>query len=84
MSERQLSTTEYYTILRPAQTAALVGYSQVHVHRLEKAGLFPKRFKLNANGGEYGAVGHYFGEVVAYLEARAAAARVDPGEPEAA
>ena len=77
MSKRPLSTTEYYTILRPAETAALVGYSTVHVHRLEKVGLFPKRFKLNARGGEYDAVGHYLGEVVAYLESRAAA-RVEP------
>ena len=83
MPERQLSTTEYYTVLRPAQTAELVGYSLVHLHRLEKAGLFPRRFKLNAKGGEYGAVGHYFGEVIDYLKSRAAE-RGAPGEPEAA
>ena len=73
MSQRPLSTKEFYTVLRPAETAAMVGYSTVHVHRLEKVGLFPQRFKLNAHGGEYGAVGHYLGEVVDYLRARAAA-----------
>ena len=83
MDDRELSTTEYYTVLRPAKTAEMVGYSLVHLHRLEKAGLFPKRFKLNAEGGEYGAVGHYFGEVVDYLKARAAE-RDDTGAPEAA
>ena len=83
MSERQLSTTEYYTILRPAQTAEMVGYSQVHIHRLEKAGLFPKRFPLNKDGGPYGAKGHFFGVIVDYLKARAAA-RDASDEPAAA
>ena len=73
MEDRELSTEEYYKVLRPAKTAKMVGYSTVHVHRLEKAGLFPRRFKLNAEGGEYGAAGHYLGEVVDYLNSRAAA-----------
>ena len=72
MSERQLTTAEYFTILRPTQTAELVGYSNVHLARLEKKGLFPKRFKLNASGGAYGAAGHYFGWVVDYLNSRVA------------
>ena len=80
MSERPLSTTEYYTVLRPAETAAMVGYSTVHLHRLEKADLFPKRFQLNKDGGPYGAKGHFFGVIVDYLKARAAAR----DEPEAA
>ncbi len=77
MEDRELSPAEYFRVLRPAETAKLVNYSTVHLHRLEKAGLFPKRFKLNAKGGEYGACGHYFGWIVDYLKSRAAA-RVDP------
>ena len=72
MEDRELSTAEYYTVLRPSQTAELVGYSTVHLGRLEKQGLFPKRFKLNASGGAYGAAGHYFGWVVDYLNSRVA------------
>ena len=78
MEDRELTTAEYYTVLRPTETAAMIGYSTVHLYRLEKAGLFRKRFKLNAQGGEYGAVGHYLGWVVDYLKARAAARVEDP------
>jgi hypothetical protein len=73
MADRKLSTEEYYRVLRPAETAKMVGYSTVHLARLEKAGLFPNRFPLNENGGPYGAKGHFFGQVVDYLKARAAA-----------
>ena len=72
MDDRELSPTEYYTILRPTRTAELVGYSNVHLARLEKQGLFPKRFKLSEAGGAYGAAGHYFGWVVDYLNSRVA------------
>ena len=77
------ASAEYFRILRPPETAKLVGLSTVHVHRLEKAGKFPKRFKLNADSGEYGAAGHYLGEVLDYLKARAAE-RDASDEPEAA
>ncbi len=73
MEDPKLSTEEYYRVLRPGETAKMVGYSTVHLRRLEEAGIFPKRFKLNPNGGPYGACGHYFGVVVGFLQARAAA-----------
>jgi len=50
----------------------MVGYTPVHIARLEKQGLFPRRFKLNASGGAYGAAGHYFGWIVDYLNSRVA------------
>ena len=73
MEDRELSIEEYYKVLRPAKTAVMVGYSTVHVHRLEKAGLFPKRFPLNEEGGPYGAKGHFLGVIVDYLKSRAGA-----------
>ena len=72
MEDRELSTEEYYRVLRPAETAKMIGYSTVHLRRLEDQGLFQERFKLNPNGGKYGACGHFFGVVVDYLKARAA------------
>jgi predicted DNA-binding transcriptional regulator AlpA len=34
-----------------------ISYSDVHLRRLEEAGTFPKRFKLNPGSGPQGAVG---------------------------
>ena len=73
MEDRELTPEEYYRVLRPAETAKMVGYTTVHIARLEEQGVFPKRFPLNKNGGPYGAKGHFFGVVVDYLKARAAA-----------
>jgi predicted DNA-binding transcriptional regulator AlpA len=42
----------------------------VHLHRLEAAGQFPRRFKLGVGSGKYGAVGHALEEVMEWLEAR--------------
>jgi hypothetical protein len=83
MEDRELSTEEYYRVVRPTKTAGIIGYSTVHLRRLEEAGIFPKRFKLNPNGGKYGACGHYFGWIVDYLKARAAA-RIASEKPEVA
>ena len=44
-------------IIRPAEAEKLVGYTDVHLRRLETAGTFPHRFKLNPDGGPYGATG---------------------------
>ena len=37
-------------VLRTRQVVEKVGYSAMHLSRLEKAGRFPKRFKLNPDG----------------------------------
>ena len=68
----ELSPAEYYRVLRVGESAKMVGYTPVHIARLEKQGLFPRRFKLNASGGAYGAAGHYFGWIVDYLNSRVA------------
>ena len=57
-------------ILRIPETVHLTGYCDVQLRRMERAGTFPKRFKLNPNGGTFGAVGHDHDEVVAWIEDR--------------
>ena len=60
-------------ILRPAETAARVGYSPRHISRLERAGKFPARVKLNR------AVGHVESEIEAWLQERIQASRLPVG-----
>ena len=49
-----------------------IPYSKVHLGRLEKAGLFPKRIQLGPNGR----VAWLEHEIDAWIEARAAAREV--------
>ena len=44
-------------LVRQEEVLARTGLSRTSVWRLEKAGTFPKRFKLDPNGGPHGAVG---------------------------
>ena len=46
-----------------------IDYSDVHLRRLEKAGTFPRRFKLDPNGGPHGAVGWNVPEIDQHIEA---------------
>jgi predicted DNA-binding transcriptional regulator AlpA len=62
-------------VLRVRETCARTGLSDDQLKRMEDAGVFPKRFKLNPNGGKFSAAGHLEHEVEAVLLARAAAAR---------
>ena len=59
-------------VMRLPETTELVGYCDMSLRRLEKAGSFPRRFKLNPEGGQFGAVGHDFGEVMEWMEGRRA------------
>jgi len=61
---------EYWQIIRTPKTVALAGVCDMQLRRMEKAGTFPKRFKINPNGGKFGATGHYYGEVMEWCEAR--------------
>ena len=49
-----------------------VGYSRQHIDRLERDGLFPRRFKLSPGSGRNGAVGWDVDKIDAYLAARVA------------
>lgn len=52
-------------ILRKPAVIARVGYSGMHIDRLEKAGRFPKRVRLGEN-----AVGWLENEIDAWLQER--------------
>jgi prophage regulatory protein len=55
-------------IVRKPVAAHKTGYSEQHICRLERRGLFPKKVKLQPGG----AVGWFEDEIDAWLEARAA------------
>ena len=61
-------------IVRPVEAEKLTGYCDVHLRRLEARGEFPKRFKLCANGGPYGAVGWRLSSIMEWMDERAATA----------
>ena len=59
-------------IVREPECYATSGLSNMHRRRLEAAGKFPKRFKLNPDGGLYGAVGWDFDELMEWRAERLA------------
>jgi len=59
-------------VVRLREAEKITGYSGMQLWRLERRGLFPRRFKLNPAGGAYGAVGFDYGEILQWLEARRA------------
>ena len=59
-------------IVRPGEAELIHGLSDVHVRRLEKAGTFPRRFKLVAGSGKYGATGWWLSDILEYVAKRAA------------
>ena len=59
-------------VLRPKETEHLTGLSNMQLWRMEQAGIFPKRFKLNPAAGPHGAAGHWYREVKNFLRARLA------------
>ena len=56
-------------ILRQTEVVERVGYSPMHLRRLEAAGVFPRRVKLSPGGS---AVGWIESEIEAYIEERVA------------
>ncbi len=56
-------------MLRQQEVVERVGYSPMHLRRLEDAGVFPRRVKLSPGGT---AVGWVEAEIEAYLEGRVA------------
>ena len=61
-------------IVRPAEAEQLTGYCDVHLRRLEERGKFPKRFKLDSDSGQYGAVGWLMSDIQRWMAQRAASA----------
>jgi prophage regulatory protein len=66
-------------ILRQRQVCEAVGYSTMHIWRLEKAGLFPRRLKLGPNS-----VGWLASEIDAWIEAKIAERDATQGREPAA
>ncbi len=54
-------------VLRQREVVERVGYSRMHIARIEKAGLFPKRIHLGPNS-----VGWVEAEIDAWIEAKVA------------
>jgi prophage regulatory protein len=57
----------------------IVPYSRQHLWRLEKAGKFPSRLRLNPGVGDRGRVGWIASEIEEFLQARAALRETDRG-----
>ena len=64
-------------IIVASERRQLVPYSDMHIGRLEKAGKFPKRIKLNPNGR----VGWSLHEVLAWIDARKAERDTETARP---
>jgi predicted DNA-binding transcriptional regulator AlpA len=61
-------------IVRTAEAVELSALTNVHLMRLEQEGKFPRRFKLNPDGGKYGAVGWRLSDIQKWIDQRAAQA----------
>jgi prophage regulatory protein len=57
-------------VIRQPQTSQRVGLCDMQLRRMEQAGLFPRRFKLNPKAGPYGSVGWDESEIEEWIEAR--------------
>lgn len=57
-------------VVREAECFKISGYSNMHRRRLEADGKFPLRFKLNPDGGAFGAIGWDFNELMAWVAER--------------
>ncbi len=62
-----METHENDRIIRAPERRRLVPYSDMHIWRLEQAGVFPKRIKLGPNS-----VGWSLHEIVEWIDARKA------------
>ncbi len=61
-------------IIRPRECCDKVGFSNVHLRRLEEKGEFPARFKLANDSGKSGACGWRLSDIQGWIEGRAATA----------
>ena len=66
----KLAEDDSMRILRAREVAERVGYSPMHILRLEKSGKFPRRIRLNPPDGY--AVGHLESEVDEWIADRVA------------
>ena len=57
-------------IIRIPVTEAITGLCNQQLWQMEQDGRFPRRAKLNPDGPKNGACGHFFDEVMAWVDAR--------------
>ncbi len=69
----QISSAPEDAVVRQPETSKLTGYCDMQLRRMEQAGTFPRRFKLNPAGGPYGAVGWSRAEIMNWIVERRAA-----------
>lgn len=65
-------------VVREPECFQISGFCDMQRRRMEKAGTFPKRFKLNPDGGPFGAVGWDADELDAWVKARADSRTPEP------
>ncbi len=58
-------------IIRTRECTDMVGFSNVHLRRLEEKGEFPARFKLANDSGKAGACGWRLSDIENWISARA-------------
>ncbi len=58
--------------MRLPETTRVAGACDMTLRRWEEAGTFPRRFKLNPDGGPFGAVAHDYDEVQEWVKKRLA------------
>ena len=66
-------------LMRLPETTRTAGTVDMTLRRMEKAGTFPKRFKINPDNGPFGAVAHDYDEVQEWVEKRLASRDGKPG-----
>lgn len=59
-------------VIRQPETSRIAGFCDMQLRRMEEVGNFPKRFKLNRQGGPYGAVGWDLAEIEQWIDQRRA------------
>ena len=59
-------------LMRLPETTRTAGACDMTLRRMEKAGTFPIRFKINPDGGPFGAVAHDYDEVQEWVKKRLA------------
>ncbi len=57
-------------IIRIPVTEAITGLCNQQLWQMEQDGRFPRRAKLNPDGPKNGACGHFFDEVMVWVDAR--------------
>ena len=60
------------SVIRNRPTEEITGLGDMQRRRLEERNLFPKRFKLNPDGGPRGSYGYSLNEVLEWVQERKA------------